>query len=708
LNFIAPVGSGSALDPGQVVISGYRGYVKKGDWSIGSMFQGAAPLAVNAASASSTLVVIADSVASFDFGDTYTALLVAMNARGTSAQSYAHVFTPTSAPVAMAPPVCSPGDGTASIAFNPPPTLKDRGGLPISTYRVTAYDSTDVGTVVAFADTASSPVTISGLPNGANYVFTVYASNSAGSAGQSSLSVSCLPASPPPVPINIVVSQGDSQLSVAFNGTVISGLANTYTLTSTDIPAIVATGAASPIFVPNLNNGQAYVFTLAASNSKGTGPSSSPTPSMSPIGTPIAPTICPTCITHSDSQVTISFTMIDNADVAKNGGSPITSYTATSAPGGITATGFSPLIVAGLSNGQAYTFTLTASNNMLTSAPSAVSAVSTPFGRPNPPSLSTITVASRTATVPFVPPAAIIGVTIVGYQARAIPSTGGVAVVIETEASPVVFTTLTSGVAYNVTVATRDNNQDLGRASAVSVFTPVGKPEPPTLSSAIVQLLANKASVDAQGNAPPLHVAFTAPTDAGGFAVQEYKITVVQTNTNGTSAQPITLGSYTATSSPFVFTVPRFGDLYEFSAVTVTQNPTAADTMSTASTSVSVRAFNYPAKPTISAVFPFNQAAEIEFAPYKDDGGAPVNLITVTATPKASGSRRRLLVGEIIQAFNTTLSSTATTRVTMSGLTNGQPYTCTVIASNRMGDSQVSPSSASITPVTVPDQPIVR
>ncbi|MDE2188533.1 MAG: peptidoglycan-binding protein [Patescibacteria group bacterium] len=61
--------------------------------------------------------------------------------------------------------------------------------------------------------------------------------------------------------------------------------------------------------------------------------------------------------TAGNGQAAVSFT------APSQGGSPITSYTVTSSPGGITATGSaSPITVTGLSNGTSYTFTVTATN----------------------------------------------------------------------------------------------------------------------------------------------------------------------------------------------------------------------------------------------------------------------------------------------------------------------------------------------------------
>ena len=264
------------------------------------------------------------------------------------------------------------GNAQATVIFTAPVS---NGGSVVTGYTVTSSPGNITGTGTA------SPITVTGLTNGTAYTLTVTATNAIGNSVASSASNSVTPvalSTVPGAPTIGTATAGNAQASVTFTapgsngGSAITG----YTVTSNP-GGKTGTGAASPITVTGLTNGTAYTFTATATNAIGTSLASSASNSVTPVA-PSTVSGAPTIGTASagNAQATVIFT----APVS-NGGSAITGYTVTSSPGNITGTGsVSPITVTGLTNGTAYTFTVTATNAIGTSVASSASNSVTPLG----------------------------------------------------------------------------------------------------------------------------------------------------------------------------------------------------------------------------------------------------------------------------------------------------------------------------------------
>ena len=150
--------------------------------------------------------------------------------------------------------------------------------------------------------------------------------------------------------------------SVAFAAGTVPG--STYTITSSP-GSYYNTGSSSPIVVTGLQSNTAYTFTATASNVYGTSSASSASSAITATTVPQAPSISAVA---GNQQATITITP------GATGGSSITQYSITSKPATTTQTTTNPThTCTGLTNGTAYTFTVTATNANGTSAASSAS-----------------------------------------------------------------------------------------------------------------------------------------------------------------------------------------------------------------------------------------------------------------------------------------------------------------------------------------------
>ena len=224
------------------------------------------------------------------------------------------------------------------------------------------------------------------------------ATNASGTGSASAPSNTVIPSDVPDAPIIGTATAGNGEAVITFTPPLNNGgsAITSYTVTSSS-GGFTGTGGSSPIIVTGLTNGTTYTFTVTATNAAGTSVASATSNSVVPATVPGAPTIG--TATRGNGEATITFSAPVN-----NGGSAITSYTITSNVGGFTATGgSSPITVTGLTNGTAYTFTVTATNSAGTSTSSGASNSVTPATVPNAPTSVTAVAENGQATITFVP-----------------------------------------------------------------------------------------------------------------------------------------------------------------------------------------------------------------------------------------------------------------------------------------------------------------
>jgi predicted phage tail protein len=356
--------------------------------------------------------------------------------------------------------------------------------------------------------------------------------------------------------------------------------------------------------------------------------------------------------TRGNAQVTVSFTPPVN-----NGGSLVTSYTATASPGGATASGSSsPLTVTGLTNGTPYTFTVRATNAIGTGQPSAPSAPVTPATTPGPPTDVTGARGNGQVTVSFTAPADNGGDPITSYTVTASP--GGADA--SGSAGPIVVTGLTNGTAYTLTVRAT-NSVGVGTASRPSAaVTPATIPGAPT------------SIVGTRGNGQ-VSVSFTAPSDNGGDPITSYTVTA---SPGGATAS--------GSASPIVVTGLTNGASHTFTVRAT--NGVGAGPASAASAAVTPA--TVPDAPRGVSAIAGNAQAILSFVAPVTNGGAAITGYTVTASPGGASV------------------SGSASPITVTGLTNGTIYTFTVTANNGAGSSAPSDPSNAVTPSAAPGTPL--
>jgi len=269
----------------------------------------------------------------------------------------------TTAPKAPSGARATPGDAQASVSWTAP---SSSGGSPITGYTVTASPGGGVATT-----TGATSAVVTGLTNGTGYRFTVTATNATGTSPASPPSTAVTPRAAPSAPTGVVAVPGGAKAVVSWTRPASNGgsAITRYTVTASPGGRTATTTGATTATVTSLAGDTSYTFTVTATNLAGI---SSPSPPSSPVRPLVAPT-APTGVVATLESATafVSWTA-----PASDGGSSIIRYIVRASPGGRAAitSGATTATVAGLTLNTRYTFTVTATNAIGTSAASASSA----------------------------------------------------------------------------------------------------------------------------------------------------------------------------------------------------------------------------------------------------------------------------------------------------------------------------------------------
>ena len=624
-------------------------------------------------------------------GTAYTFTVAATNALGTSTSPASSPSIPAAVPDTPTSPVATgavggtPARPSITVSWTAPGA---DGGSAVTSYVATAVQDQSK---TCTAQAPSTSCTITSLPTGLTYAFTVVAVNAMGSSLPSAATAPITTASKPGAPTNVVATGGDTTVSVTWTppvnggGTPITSYVVKQVYTSNTCVYVVGSTPANTCTFTGLANGRWMQFTVAAVNAMGTSFDSQMSLYVTVGQGPSAPTNL--VATPGNGSVVLTWDAPTAPGSKYNATSPgqrgtVTGYHVSLASGGyaygcyVYGSGATPpprtCTITGLRNGTSYQFVVTASND--SSAVSDASIPSDAVVPATPPSAPTglVALASRTtAALRWSAPADTGGAPITSYVATFRPSNGAsFTATFDGTATSGMVTGLTPEVTYVVTI---------------KAVTRVGASPDSTSSTALwTERPAVPRDVTVQAQPGSAVISWTQPPSMT-FPIVSYTITAIDrtdpagSTTAVVSTNPGGIGGL----------VP--GDTYAFTVAATNIVGTSA-----ASSPSSAVSFAVPPAPAAASAFLYDYeppAGEVEVTWTAPDttGFLPITGYRITA---------KAPTGDPV----TVEADAASTSASISGLDPWTPYAIWVSALSATGSSELA-SAGVVTPPGPPRKP---
>lgn len=528
---------------------------------------------------------------------------------------------------------------------------------------------------VSYNKASFNITTYNGLPliNGVSYSIRVSAVNECGE-GPVGVAASGTPAGPPDAPVISSVTAGDKTLTLHFtppddNGSAIEG----YRYELNDVCIIYSDGtldcneSGCEYTIPNLTNGSLYTVKLLAYNDMGDGPLSVLPGSGTPVTTPSAPQI--TSLVAGNGTITVNFT-----ESVYDGGAPIGGYKyrvidcsnniiAQLADVTLLNTCILQYTIGGLQNGVEYIIDMLGYNSAGNGSFSN-DETETPYTVPNAPVLKEVILANEQFTVTFYAPNFNGGRPITGYEYSL--NDGPYIEVIDN--SPIEYTFTVIGLADGSINSVKIRGINLAGPGNLLTIPNIELAQPPG-SFVIDEVIAGNEELGA---------VFTPPTN-GGATILGYRYKL---NNTGPLISDGILTDYGDGKKKY--TIPGLINGTSYTIQLLAYNYAGNGPLTSASQAAIP--ITVPNPPIIVSVVAGNQSLTVTYNQPNYDGSSPIDLIEYIVTPGGS------------------YTTTASSPVNITGLTNGTTYTVSMRAHNAAGYS-IDSSGVQGIPFTVPDAP---